>query len=983
MSGAPNGGDGWLSSLVRSLTPYTPVPSEADVAPELRAMIDPVRWAVAALNEEDENSIERLCSALDGALFFGLEAPTLGRREYCSADFLPAVLEADCESCRRAWAYVGTCVFVGTRQGKCRAWHRAALMLGVAPGAMRGLACPGLWRRRSVVGDPAARESLCRCLASLPPLLPRIDDPKLDRGFVAFDGAGILRLLDNTNTDHVEVTVAGDDTAHGVYNLHGSVYIHSTHRLEREDDQRWCLTRSIDGVRLYIHTHATPSPPATGWQCLSGKLPVPVVRKVKLQATSSSSSKEEDHDPWGAIVRSQENNDIPLTTTTTTTMRTLRNKPKKKKMSITLIEEDVAAEDIIDEASPVLVEDDDRTPWRIPDAPDTDDRVSRRLRIAELDENRRRRVKAARVAVDRMLQEEEKIDATMNAVIDRALQRVPAAAPEKESTETVDLAMCLARERSAPRDERAREAKVARQLWRRRCVKAARRLTSEAGVHCTEARCLGAVVVSQSYFQKKSVVWLIRLGLERGIEAFDLEDDGDDDSDDRDDDPAETYFRRLGDPRLRRPRKVAVIRCDREALEKLGDVEHLDAVEERLLRRDEGNPIGRDAMIATLADPGIRAIDRMLADASAVSLKLFLDEACSQGTATAVSLGLWQPLRAAESCAATPPPLPSMPENDDVSGRKKPAVRRMKLTFYDDESAQFAAQDRRCACCGEEAQTSILGGPVKNMAPCRLLDMLVCKKRCHDDAYRVLPWRAVSGDFAAHRVSTAAAQFLDDRQTLPLLKLPPSAPVCHLPRIDAARQLRIRLAELRVDATLHGRRGGADASRNVLAKLQDRVHLALGPDYWSLQDILDADDGTLISLLSDAIAEATEAFATAFANDQLLRDFDTHLLKDDENDEQLEPPADDSLWTNTNEVLDDDDDDDDDVPDNNDGGQEEEEGRDLDDDLSALPTPEDYGENPVHPSLDDDDDDDQGRTPLSPSSYLMKLEEDESSKNDE
>ena len=501
------------------------------------------------------------------------------------------------------------------------------------------------------------------------------------------------------------------------------------------------------------------------------------------------------------------------------------------------------------------------------------------------------------------------------------------------------------------------------------------------------------------------------------MEPF-VEDDEDEDQsasdsedlsidDDEDDDPAETYFRRLGDGRLRRPRKVSVVKCTTAALSSLRrllrrgqeeedddddillDMRQLKIIEEKILRRsDDGNPIGREAAIEALAKPAIQAIDGYLASATldaeaAVSLKLFLDEchgADDSLFATTLSLGLWQPLRAASSCAATPPPPLSQEKEDDPEKNGRRRLEPFPLTFFENETAQLLAQQRKCACCGDGLFSSSLVG-VKNFEVCRLLDALVCTRRCHDDAARVLPWRAtLAADFRAHRVSKAAAKFLDDRQREPVICLPASAPVFQLDaRVNAARNLRVRLAEVRADATLHGRKGAIEASKVVLSKLgPDRVHLALGPDYWSIQDLMDATKGSLIALLSEIIADATEAFASAFADDQLLRDLEKHLEDDDDlqqeeedllssdtsttNSETSETSATSGMSDIMSDMCDErlaDDDYSDDGPENTDGHT-------AIDDLEMARSSSESS------SLGDDDDDDTDlRRIPSPSSYLF------------
>jgi hypothetical protein len=189
-----------------------------------------------------------------------------------------------------------------------------------------------------------------------------------------------------------------------------------------------------------------------------------------------------------------------------------------------------------------------------------------------------------------------------------------------------------------------------------------------------------------------------------------------------------------------------------------------------------------------------------------------------------------------------------------------------------DETSQLATQRHMCMSCGDPIGASLLS---KTYAPCRLLDVLCCKRRCHEDARREIPWRVVLADDATpHRVSKAAAAFLDDRASEPIVRLPRSHAIfTRTPRLVSARQLRDRLADLARDAQ-EGRPGCGEATDAILQCLPEHaMHLALRDcDFWSLDDIRHAKDGSLGILLSAAVGDATAAFAKVQSNASLEKE---------------------------------------------------------------------------------------------------------------
>ena len=163
------------------------------------------------------DTLEAVCDALDGALFFGLRAPvapvaitrlrrapqdtSVQRRsrgdswcEYETPHFRAALVALASRSgeagpLRRCLEDCDRFTFVRTAHGSCRAWHRAALRRGILLEALRELfASPMLdavWFGRSVVASLAARQALLEKLEpvarlavpSAPCSLVRVDRP--------------------------------------------------------------------------------------------------------------------------------------------------------------------------------------------------------------------------------------------------------------------------------------------------------------------------------------------------------------------------------------------------------------------------------------------------------------------------------------------------------------------------------------------------------------------------------------------------------------------------------------------------------------------------------------------------------------------------------------------------------------------------------------------------------------------------------------
>ncbi|KAJ8604438.1 hypothetical protein CTAYLR_000892 [Chrysophaeum taylorii] len=908
---------GLLGSLVRSAL----AAGSKAVAPEVASIVGGVSAATSALSRlVDEEAllcgvvsgeaVEAVAEAVEGALFFGVR-PHGEYPELETPHFLDAIEKVG--ALREAVGVASEGAFCVTAHGRCRSVVRHALRLGRAA-ELALLKDPKRWHARSVCGDAFARDMLARALSPLRELGVVLevacDRPSLDEAFVVFDSSGTLRLVRRiVESSHVEVTIAGYEAVAGVYRREDEAYRSATHELVRAAGLWYLRSRRSPDKVFYAAIAGGNGPPATGWRCLSlGILPAPVVREVAAPLEPA----EEDPPSYPAVVLSAAR---------------LPNSSFSRARAAE-IEQQQPTLQSVDTRSGFFSEEKNETtkfpaarppPWEV----DVGEAAYDEAALAALGARWARRVEAAKVATVEAMAERTLRSAS--SVVDRALAvgfasralEGVAPAPPEEDQLTLDAA--IAEATAAPQS--AREAERAKLLWRAAWRDAMRNLGagSRDSFEVVQAEALGVVV------EHRRVYYVVRLGIERTV-AFDSDSDGSDDEA-----TGAAYAARLCDARTRRPRTVTVARKTLRDLENLETTHPLDAralrsLEEKILRRaDDSNPLGRDAALASLAAPAVKIVDAHLdALRRGPQLKLFVDDALAHDKATQLTLGLWQPLRAASSASAEPP--------------ARPPGRRLPLSFAKEELI-LDRQHHRCAACGEPLHASLLA---KNYAPCRLLDALVCKRRCHDDARAVLPWRvALAADFAKHRVSRAAATFLRHRDPLPLVRLPPAAPLFDLdPRLDAARQLRRRLCELKRDA-LQGRAGAEDATRLITAALgPDRLHLALDApnDFWSLRDLLDATrtspgkrDG-LIPFLSDLIADATHAFSRAFTDgysDDLSltlhplpdsrENADDDNIDDDEDsnqDDDRTPPTSPSKNTHATgggPLSDDDDDDDDDA----------------------------------------------------------------------
>lgn len=813
---------GMLGSFVRSAL------SAKQLQPEVETIIGSLRNAVEAVVEEcgivSGDSMETVARALETAIFFGIRPRTAQNGnerhffEFEAPHFLDLVRKTSAGTELLQEVYL-----VHTEHGLCRSVLRLSLARRNTADLLKQLnrLSARRWRPEAICCDLRAIECLKACLEPLGAYDLHVDfnHNRLDRAFVAFDSGGMLRLLGGGGSDtpagsRVRVTAAGCTGVNGVYlRLDGSTFEHQggTNQLYFREGV-WYIERAR--VKLYSATSSDPSsPPATGWYCRGedGKLPPPVVRRIggDQQAATQTAPANTCRSVFpDAVQCASELRVVAVAAEVVEIQREVDE--KKEEMPLSVHRQELNHQT-------VLVTDED----------DPKDFLEMETRYLDTVASARRELAVA-------LADQETLAAEFDeGAIQRALELFGGALPAPPRS-TLTLSDAMRDAACAPL--RSREAESARALWRVAWRDASRALTGSHHHHqeafeIVVAECIGVVV------EEDAVVYSISIALERCV-AFSPAEDVDA--------YGKTYATRLDDVRLRRPRKVAVARASLERLAKLGpglDGPLLRSLESKLLAKTKSSFGASSSALSALASPATRVVDdflKSLKKTSGTSLKLFVDEALLDD-ANVVALEMWQ------------------------HRRQKEGKSRQKTLSAWREDALLKHQAYRCAGCGEHISSNVLGG--RNFAPCRLVDALFCKKRCHDDAHRVLPWRILScADFVPHRVSRAAATFLDDRSVDPLLKVSASVPALELDRrLDSARQLRTRLVELRNDA-LDGRPGALLATRRIVEKLAPtKLYLALDPpDYWSLEDLLRTED--LLPFLSELIADATQAFSDTFSN---------------------------------------------------------------------------------------------------------------------
>ena len=191
------------------------------------------------------------------------------------------------------------------------------------------------------------------------------------------------------------------------------------------------------------------------------------------------------------------------------------------------------------------------------------------------------------------------------------------------------------------------------------------------------------------------------------------------------------------------------------------------------------------------------------------------------------------------------------------------------------------AQRSRCLGCGEHLYTlglapglfgsflGSLGGLAekqKNFAPCRYSGGLFCKRWCHRDDRRVIPYRLLLfWDSQPHRVSRQAAAFIDQVQSLPVLNLPLLNPLLleGVPTLRTICRMRVQIAFLIEKIYEKKVKGKVGPSSGAASKLHaaisntlggSRGHLCIAKELFSLHDLTLIQEGQLIQTMERTLA---------------------------------------------------------------------------------------------------------------------------------
>ena len=173
-----------------------------------------------------------------------------------------------------------------------------------------------------------------------------------------------------------------------------------------------------------------------------------------------------------------------------------------------------------------------------------------------------------------------------------------------------------------------------------------------------------------------------------------------------------------------------------------------------------------------------------------------------------------------------------------------------KLSLKNEEEL-LRGQRSKCVGCGEPLISGFFGLE-RNYQPCRYHGGLFCKRWCHIDAHRVVPHRLLNfWDAVPHRVCAAAALFLDEVWSNPVLHLSAINPLLYegLPALRQSRALRARLAE-QLDCLTE--RDPCVAEAVVECVLQTlgphRVYLCVSEELYSMADLLQVQGDLLPAL---------------------------------------------------------------------------------------------------------------------------------------
>lgn len=194
------------------------------------------------------------------------------------------------------------------------------------------------------------------------------------------------------------------------------------------------------------------------------------------------------------------------------------------------------------------------------------------------------------------------------------------------------------------------------------------------------------------------------------------------------------------------------------------------------------------------------------------------------------------------------------------------------------ESEQLRIQRSRCLGCGEMLYSGLglglgllgaLGlGNHKNFAPCRYYGGLFCKRWCHREDLRVIPYRLLLfWDGKPHRVCLQAASFLDTFSSSPVVDVPSLNPLLFegVPMLRKCFRLRAQIALL-IEAITHDKGSIASPShrpnRPAVSLLREALLSTLGPTrahlcttggLFSLLDLLEIQSGRVLTSMEQLL----------------------------------------------------------------------------------------------------------------------------------
>ncbi|CAM9331166.1 unnamed protein product [Ectocarpus sp. 12 AP-2014] len=169
------------------------------------------------------------------------------------------------------------------------------------------------------------------------------------------------------------------------------------------------------------------------------------------------------------------------------------------------------------------------------------------------------------------------------------------------------------------------------------------------------------------------------------------------------------------------------------------------------------------------------------------------------------------------------------------------------------DEERLRVQRRRCMSCGRAIAAEFLGIK-KDYFPCRYADGLFCRSYCHAEDRRVIPHRVVHHwDFVRHRVCKDARVFLDSTRFHPVFDLPALSPTLFTQqqslRMVQSRRKQLHLLRRTIFFPVESKCVlGAQLFDKLL---EGRVHLAVNPGLYSLEDLMSVKNGDLLHFLEE------------------------------------------------------------------------------------------------------------------------------------